>query len=42
MQHDKKVKNNNINFILIKDIGEVFKSEINDEKIIREAFESLN
>ena len=42
MQHDKKVKNEKINYVLIKDIGEVFKSEISDEKIICEAFESLN
>jgi 3-dehydroquinate synthase len=42
MQHDKKIKNDKINFILIKDIGHVFKSEITDDKIIREAFESLN
>jgi len=42
MQYDKKVKNNKINYILIKDIGEVFKSEIRDENVIRQAFESLN
>jgi 3-dehydroquinate synthase len=42
MLHDKKVKNEKINYILIKDIGEVFRSEITDENIIRKAFESLN
>ncbi len=38
MQHDKKVKNGKINFILLKNIGDVFKTAIADENIIREAF----
>ena len=42
MQHDKKVKNEKVNFILIRNIGEVFKAEINNENIIREAFKKLN
>ena len=42
MQHDKKVKKEKINYILLKDIGEVSKSEISDTNIIRCAFESLN
>lgn len=42
MQHDKKVKGGQVQYILIKDIGKVFKTKIEDEKIIRQAFESLN
>jgi 3-dehydroquinate synthase len=42
MQNDKKVKNNNVNFILIKNIGEVFKTEIKNENIIHDAFKKLN
>ena len=38
MQHDKKVKNGKINFILIKNIGDVFKTAIAEKNIIREAF----
>jgi 3-dehydroquinate synthetase len=42
MQHDKKVKNEKVNYILIKDFGKVFKSEVDNNQLIRAAFESLN
>lgn len=42
MQHDKKVKKEKINYLLIKEIGKVFKTTINDENLIRAAYESLN
>jgi len=42
MQYDKKVKDEKINFILIKEIGEVLKSEIDNNNVIRKAIESLN
>jgi 3-dehydroquinate synthase len=42
MQYDKKVKKEKINYILLKNIGEVSKSEISDINIINASFESLN
>lgn len=42
MKHDKKVTTNEINFILIRKTGEVFKTVISDMKQISYAFNSLN
>jgi len=41
MKHDKKIANNKLNFILIREIGEVFKFAVPDLKLIAEAFNSL-
>ncbi len=42
MKHDKKVANNKLNIILIRETGDVFKYAMPDLKFIAEAFNSLN